>query len=566
MSIVSTVCIIESGSKSSAQELPRTLYWKWAALTALLLVEGIVFTIRFDSAAIEEIDAAWAGVLGQAWLVGRFGISFIAALIVFGGGRVARSLALLTTPIAADKPPLLALGIHALALWALYAFTAVVFDGGFAATFESLLWLCAWFTSGMLALAGWAAAMFPISFWWAAATRARGFLVLGVSLAIAAIVAGQLAAFFWPLLAGPTIACVEAILRLFYSDVVVIPEEFSINVHSFTVIIDTACSGFEGIGLIGVFVGGFLWSFRDRLLFPQAFILLPLGMAVIWTSNVLRLAALVALGASYSETVAAGGFHSQAGWLAFNVVALGVVYFAWNTSVFHSAPAIDTEGGPEANYQYAAGPYLLPLVMLLAVMMITNAFSAPGFDWFYPMRVAATLTVIACYWSVYRARGYLAWNWSWAPILIGAAVFCIWRALEPLSGIIPTATTQQAEALASLSPAAALSWLVFRCVGSIVAVPLAEELCFRGFLPRQLVSDDFESVPLGRFTWFSFVVSSVLFGALHGRWLAGTIAGMLFAAALYRRGRMMDAIVAHATANALVTIYVLTTADWAAWS
>jgi membrane protease YdiL (CAAX protease family) len=53
---------------------------------------------------------------------------------------------------------------------------------------------------------------------------------------------------------------------------------------------------------------------------------------------------------------------------------------------------------------------------------------------------------------------------------------------------------------------------------------------------------------------------------LHGRWLAGTVAGLLFAAALYRRGRLMDAVVAHATANALITAYVLTTGQWSIWS
>jgi CAAX prenyl protease-like protein len=71
---------------------------------------------------------------------------------------------------------------------------------------------------------------------------------------------------------------------------------------------------------------------------------------------------------------------------------------------------------------------------------------------------------------------------------------------------------------------------------------------------------------MGQFSWFSFVVSSVVFGLLHGRWLAGSLAGMLFGVALYRRGRLMDAVVAHSTANALVTCYVLATENWTAWS
>jgi CAAX prenyl protease-like protein len=63
----------------------------------------------------------------------------------------------------------------------------------------------------------------------------------------------------------------------------------------------------------------------------------------------------------------------------------------------------------------------------------------------------------------------------------------------------------------------------------------------------------------------SFLVSSVLFGALHGRWLAGTVAGMFYAWAMYRRGRLADAVVAHATTNALIAADVLILGYWNYW-
>jgi CAAX prenyl protease-like protein len=204
--------------------------------------------------------------------------------------------------------------------------------------------------------------------------------------------------------------------------------------------------------------------------------------------------------------------------------------------------------------------------MLLAVMMTTRAFSAPGFDWLYPLRVMATLCVLLYYWSLYRGRGYLAWSGSYAPILVGAVVFVLWMALEPLAPAASDAQLSQAAALASVSPAARISWLLFRTLGSVVVVPLAEEIAFRGYLTRQLIAEDFQTIPVGTFTWFSYFMSSVVFGALHGRWLAGTIAGMLFALALYRHRRLMDAILAHATANGLITAYVLSTQNWSAWS
>ncbi|MBW2191910.1 MAG: CPBP family intramembrane metalloprotease, partial [Deltaproteobacteria bacterium] len=63
----------------------------------------------------------------------------------------------------------------------------------------------------------------------------------------------------------------------------------------------------------------------------------------------------------------------------------------------------------------------------------------------------------------------------------------------------------------------------------------------------------------------SFLVSSVAFGALHGRWLAGILAGMIYAAAQYRRGEISDAIVAHMVTNALLAAYVVIFGHWAFW-
>jgi hypothetical protein len=41
---------------------------------------------------------------------------------------------------------------------------------------------------------------------------------------------------------------------------------------------------------------------------------------------------------------------------------------------------------------------------------------------------------------------------------------------------------------------------------------------------------------------------------------------MAYALACYRRGKLTDAIVAHALTNLLITLSVLATGDWYAWS
>src|SRR5262249_36463868 len=101
---------------------------------------------------------------------------------------------------------------------------------------------------------------------------------------------------------------------------------------------------------------------------------------------------------------------------------------------------------------------------------------------------------------------------------------------------------------------------------AVVTAPVAEELAFRGFLIRRVISADFESLGLRQFTYFSVLLSSTVFGFLHGdRWIAGTIAGLAYAAALLRRGRIGDAVVAHATTNALIAAWVLLSGHWRLW-
>ena len=107
---------------------------------------------------------------------------------------------------------------------------------------------------------------------------------------------------------------------------------------------------------------------------------------------------------------------------------------------------------------------------------------------------------------------------------------------------------------------------MLRTIRAAVFVPIAEELAFRGYAMRKLVASDFEEVPPDRFTWVSFLLSSILFGMLHGQWLAGTLAGMVFAIAVYRRGLIADAVVAHAVTNALLSAYVLVTHNWSLWT
>jgi len=160
---------------------------------------------------------------------------------------------------------------------------------------------------------------------------------------------------------------------------------------------------------------------------------------------------------------------------------------------------------------------------------------------------------------IYR-REFAELDWKGGSVWglgAGVVVFAIWIA-GPHAGMpLPL---QQARAPVRWV------WIALRLVSAVITVPISEELAFRGFLMRRLRAREFERVPPGYLHWPALAISSVMFGALHGaRWPAGIAAGVIYGLAYVRRGRLSDAILAHATTNALLAGAVLLLGDWQFW-
>ena len=354
-----------------------------------------------------------------------------------------------------------------------------------------------------------------------------------------------------------TFSLVGALLHLFLPVVVTDRANMIIGSENFKVAISPWCAGLEGTALMLVFSIAWLWFVRRELRFPRALLLIPAGMAAIWISNALRITILILIGAAGAPAVALGGFHSQAGWIAFNAIAVCLSVAAtrlpWlaNHSVSHDGRV--SKANPVA-------PYLMPFLMILGAAMISRAFSG-GVEWLYPLRFLAAAAAI---WVFRHKLSGMEWKFGWAAPLTGASVFVMWIALDRISGA--HGNNAIGAALASVPAAGRIAWLAARTLGAVVTVPIAEELAFRGFLMRRLISSDFESVSSQRFSLFAFLVSSAAFGVMHGdRWMAGTLAGMMYACVLLWRGRIGDAVIAHATTNALLAAWVLLSGNWTLW-
>jgi exosortase E/protease (VPEID-CTERM system) len=449
------------------------------------------------------------------------------------------------------------LGVHLLslalvALWLVYGMQGGVFTA-IGATF----WFCAGLVFLSITAIAWSGAIAPRVFWSHWLAGSRGFFAMGGLIGFLARSVGYLAQMLWPPLCHYTFLAVVLMLHALSVHVFSDPSQALIGTDRFAVWIAPPCSGLEGIALISIFIGAYLWLYRTDYRFPVALILIPIGIATVWIFNAVRITVLILIGQWFSD-VAVTGFHSIAGWVLFNLTAFGVVgasrHIRWIIQIDEAESVNDRFRAPNPVL-----PYLAPLLLTIGVGILTVSFGE-GFDAAYPVRVLVAAFALWCY----RDRiGTALIEFSWISAGIGAVSFLLWTILTPIDR---SADNAIAEHLHSMPIAVLTGWIIFRVIGAVVTTPLAEELAFRGYLVRRLIATDFASVKFDSFTWGSFIVSSVAFGVLHQSWIAGVASGALFALAMYRRGRLSDAITAHATANALLAIYIIVGGYWSLWT
>ncbi len=517
------------------------------AAAVLLLVEGMALTLRFDSALLR-------GTGPQAWWLGhvselpRIALA-IGTVFLLGAERlraIVRTLAREEAP--ASVAPWIAFHGAVLALFVVV--TAKLFDG-------APEWFLPWLGLALATVASLAPLVLSFGGWRRALGSGGQLLALAALAGLAAWGAGALSSVLArPLQARMTLA-VHRFVSLFLSDAFVQPVDFLVGTPRFRVEIAPSCSGYEGMGLVLVFLGVFLWTHRTSLRFPAALVLLPIALVAAALGNVLRIGLLVLVG-QISPAVAQGGFHSYAGAVSFSAIALATAWIALRVPMFARVRS-GTSSSIAPSASTSTSEYLAPFVVFLAAQMITGLASDGRIDTFYPLRV---LAAGAALWAVRtRVRTELRGP-SWVGPAVGIAVAIMWLRLAPADGARTTLLTQHA---AARSPALVAVWLAFRAVGSIVVAPLVEELAFRGYLMRRLGSRDFEGVELRAVGLGGIAISSALFGAFHPFPVAGALAGCAYALTARQRNRLSDAIVAHATTNAILVAYAVATGNWSAW-
>lgn len=184
----------------------------------------------------------------------------------------------------------------------------------------------------------------------------------------------------------------------------------------------------------------------------------------------------------------------------------------------------------------------------------------------YPIKTVSVMAVLLLFWNRYtevNMRQVYSWKNLFIGFVAGIAVFLLWINMD--RGFAVIGKSEGYDPFLAGPPILVYLLISFRLFGAAVVVPVFEELFWRSFVVRYLIDQKFENIPVGKFTWPSFIISSVLFGFEHNLWLAGIIAGISYSLVLYYTKSLSTAILSHGVTNLLLGVYVLATGNWHFW-
>ncbi len=214
----------------------------------------------------------------------------------------------------------------------------------------------------------------------------------------------------------------------------------------------------------------------------------------------------------------------------------------------------------------------LPFALFMLVLALRGSFSelkdfSGSFDtrWLYGLQAGLALLAMAFSRHAFgelRSAPKLGSALA-ICVTLGLLIFLLW--IAPMPGWMhlgaPTAT---------FIPVAAdgtLLWIsvAVRTFGAVLVVPLMEELFWRSFLMRWIDKRDFLSLKPSSVSWFAVLASSTVFALAHELWVAGLVAGLVYAQIYRRLGNLWYSVLAHATTNLALAAWVVNQHAWGFW-
>ncbi|SNX61379.1 hypothetical protein SAMN06296273_2834 [Nitrosomonas ureae] len=202
--------------------------------------------------------------------------------------------------------------------------------------------------------------------------------------------------------------------------------------------------------------------------------------------------------------------------------------------------------------------------MILEDVLLKFGWEANDLRMLYAVKITV---VIGLLWAMRSAYSELHWpiNSSFRTWLIaivaGILVFVAWinliadwMVMGEAVGFDPRDNNE-------------MDWFLVtvRLIGAVLVVPVMEELFWRSFLMRWLVHPNFLAVNPAQVEVKAFCITAILFAIAHSLWLAGLFAGIVYNMLYMRSGTLWSPILAHATTNGILGIWIIYTGSWGFW-
>jgi hypothetical protein len=228
--------------------------------------------------------------------------------------------------------------------------------------------------------------------------------------------------------------------------------------------------------------------------------------------------------------------------------------------------------GASAPLNRSTAPRVLPFLAFMALLALRGwiadapqAWGLPDSRWLYLVQALLPLALLLAWRSSYSELRLAPKRLShlMLSLAVGVAVFLLW--IAPLPGWAQLG--KPAAAFEPVTSAGALRWdlIGVRALGAALVVPIMEELFWRSFLMRWIDRRDFLALPPAEVSSVAIIASSAVFALAHNLWLAGFLAGLAYAQLYRRLGNLWCAVLAHATTNLALAIWVVAQRDWSYW-
>lgn len=241
---------------------------------------------------------------------------------------------------------------------------------------------------------------------------------------------------------------------------------------------------------------------------------------------------------------------------------------AWATAVVRAQP--------EAPLM---GPFMLYLLLLLLDELFPPHLRHVGMV----IRGAATLWVCWCfrhyfpplgrpYWPLAVAAGLLAaWGWAAGQFLFDRLGLGGTLSLKSLLAWPPGLLAEPGALFNPLEKVGAggAFWthVVIKIGVAVTAVPIVEELFWRGFMLRALIRwDGWAAVPVGQFAWRAFLGTALISTLQHpSNWGVSILCWMFYNGLFYWTRSLSCLMIVHGVTNLALYAWVVRAGQWRFW-